>query len=178
MRRARFVLLSIIFMLVSVNTFQAFAATESFSVPPDAQKAFDVTLQENHKVFFQIFVNGGENNDIRLKIINKDTNFVDFDSIIRASSPNADDPRIFPAYKNEISNDSNDTEHWTVIFDNSLSTHSSKKVDFTYTVFTGSGEYFEENAFWSWVFALVIIVISIIIVIMVIAIIIKKRKYR
>jgi len=164
---------------MSINVLHAFALTESFSVSPNAQKSFDIVLHENQKVFFQIFVDGGENDDIRLKITNSDTNFVYFDSIIRANNPDTGyDSTIFPAYKNEITNNSNDVEHLTVLFDNSLSTHGSKNVDFAYAVFTDSGAYFEQTAFWSWIYALVIIVVIAAIVIIVVAIVIKKRKYK
>ena len=171
----RSILLSVLFVFILINVNQAFAITENFSVPPDEQKTFDVVLNENQKVFFQIFVKGGENDDVRLRIIDSDANSVYFNGIIRQNKQDTEyASAIFAAYKSEISNHDTDPKSLTFIFDNSLSTSNIKNVDFTYNVLTESGAYFEQTAFWSWIYVLVIIVLVIVIVIVVIVIIIKK----
>jgi hypothetical protein len=176
---SQYILLSILFLFFLTNICYAFATTENFLVLPDNQKTFDIVLNENHKVFFQIFVKGGENDDIRLKIIDSDTDFVYFNSILRAQKHDTEyDSIIFPAYKSEINNPDTNTKKLIFIFDNSLSTSSSKTIDFTYNVFTESGTNFEQTALWSWVSTFVIIVILIISVIIVIVMVLRKLKKR
>lgn len=174
---SRYILLLILFMFVIININQVFAITENFTVSPDKQKTFDVFLNENQKVFFQIFVDGGENDDIRLKIIDNNTDSVYFNGIIREEKQDTEyEYVILPAYKSEINNSGTDTKKLIFIFDNSFSTFSSKNVDFTYNVLTESSAYFEQTAFWSWIYALAIIIMVIIITIVVIVIVIKKIK--
>lgn len=177
MKISRSVLIFILFTVLIVNVVQVFGITESFSIAPDEQKTFDVTLLENQKIFFQIFVSGGENEDIRLKIIEKNTNVEYFNSIIRE---NKEDSQFgspeFPAYKNEISNTSGEVKRLMFTFDNSLVSSSSKNVDFTYAVIEDSGAYFEQSASWSWVLELAIIFGVFLISIFVIVIIVKKKK--
>jgi len=177
MKISRSVIILILLVVLTVNVGQVFGVTESFSITPDEQKTFDIALLENQKIFFQIFVSGGENDDIRLKVIEKNTNVEYFNSIIRE---NKEDSQFgspeFPAYKNEISNTSVEVKKLMFIFDNSLVSSSSKNVDFTYTVIEDSGAYFEQSASWSWIFELVVIICGFLISIIVIVIIVKKKK--
>lgn len=164
-----------VFMLVNMN--QVFAITENFSVSANEQKTFDVVLDRNQKIFFQIFVKGGENDDIRLKIIDSDTNSMIFNGIIRQDKQDTEyDSTIFEAYKSEISNHDDVPKNLTFIFDNSLSTISDKNVDFIYNVLIDSSTYFEQTEFWSWIYSLVIIITMIVIVMAVIVTVIKKIR--
>ena len=175
--KSRPVFLLALFVFLLINQSQAFAITENFSVLPNQQKTIDVLIEKNQKIFFQIFVEGGDNNDIRLKIIDTNSNFVYFNGIIRESKSNTDYSPIFEAYKSEISNDDAKPKNLSFIFDNTLTTSSNKNVDFTYVV-TSSGEIFEQPEFLSWIHSLIIIVIVIVAVIVVIVVIIKKLKQR
>lgn len=175
----RWTLLFILLVLLSTNISKIFAIDETFSILPDEQKTFDITLQDHQKIFFQVFVSGGENNDIRLKIIDKNTNYEYHNSIIRELNENTEfgSPE-FPAYKNEITNNNPNAKILSFTFDNSLSSSSSKNIDFTYSIFTDSESYFEKTSFWSLIFELLIIVIGIVIGIIVIVIVAKKIKGR
>jgi len=177
MMNRRHVVLSIIFLFFLINVNSILAITENFSLLPNENKTFDVVLNKNQKVFFQIFVNGGENDDVRLKITDSDTNFVYFNGVIREDKQNTDFASvILPAHKSEISNDDADSKNLTFTFDNSFSTSGNKNVDFSYAVLTNSGAYFEQTSFWSWIYDLLIIILVIIIVIIAIIIVIKKLK--
>ena len=176
---SRNILFSIFSVLIVINVGDAFAITENFLVLPDDQKTLNLILNENQKIFFQIFIKGGIDDDIRLKIVDNDTNFVYFNSIIRQEKQDMEyDSAIFPAYKSEITNSNSDTKHLTFVFDNSLSTSNSKKIDFTYTIFAENGTNFEQTTLWSWISAFVTIVIVIISVIIVIVMVIKKLKQK
>jgi len=163
---------------IVVGANHAFAMTEDFSVSPTQQKTFDLVLNSNQKIFFQIFVSGGDDS-IRLKIIDDNTNFEYFNSIIRAEKQNVGyDTIIHPAYKSEISNNDIDSQNLVFIFDNSLSDTSEKNISFTYSILTQSGENFEDTQLWSWISTFLTIVIVITIVIVVIVVVIKKMKRR
>lgn len=165
------------FLSLMVCVAPALAMTESFSVSPNQQKTFDITINTNQKIFFQIFVSGGDDS-IRLKIIDNNSNFEYFNSIIRAEKQNVGyDAIMHPAYKNEISNNNIDAKNLTFIFDNLLSTTDEKKISFTYSVLTQS-VVFEDSQLWSWISTFLTIVIVIAIVIVVIIVILKKMKGR
>lgn len=179
MSKSRFVLPLIILAFLSVNVIPVFATTETFSILPDQQKSFDIILQENQKIYFQIFVSGGENNDVRLKIIDKNSDYEHFNSIIREhkEEPEFGSPE-FPAYKNEISNEEANPKELIFIFDNSLSSSNSKNIDFTYAILKDSDAFFEQTGFWSGINSLLIIVLGITLSIIFIIIISKKLKKR
>ena len=179
MTKSRFVFLLILLAFLSVNVVPVFATTETFSILPDQQKSFDITLQGNQKIYFQIFVSGGENNDIRLKIIDKNSDYEHFNSIIREhkEEPEFGSPE-FPAYKNEISNEEINSKELTFIFDNSLSVSNSKNIDFTYAILTDSDTFFEQTGFWPEISLLAIIVLGATLAIIFIVIISKKLKKR
>lgn len=174
----RIILLSFTSLIILINTSYAFALTESFSLLPDEQKTFNISLNENQKIFFQIFVNGG-NDDMRLKITDNDTNFQYYDSIIRAEKQNVGyDSIIFPAYKNEISNTNTSIKNLAFTFDNSISRTVEKKIDFTYAIFIDSTVISEQNSVSSWISTFLIIVVVIVIIVFAIVIVIKKLKGR
>ena len=175
---SRIILLSIISASSLINLGNAFATTENFLLLPDEQKIFTVQLNQNEKVFFQIFVSGG-NDDIRLKIIDSNTDFLYYDSIIRAEKENVGyDAIIFPAYKNEINNIDSNAKNLVFTFDNSISRTVEKKIDFTYNVFTNNALDSEDNPAFSWLSTFLSIAIAIIIVIVATVITIKKLKER
>ena len=174
----RIVLFIVISLSVILDTNHAFAMTEDFSVLPTQQKTFAIVLHPNQKIFFQIFVSGGDDS-IRLKIIDNNTNFEYYNSIIRAEKQNIGyDTIIHPAYKSEISNNDHDIQNLIFTFDNSLSTTGEKKIVFTYSILTQSGETFEDTQLWSWISTFLTIVIIITIIIVVIVMILKKMKRR
>jgi hypothetical protein len=172
------VLLSIISVLILINVGHAFAITENFLLLPDEQKTFNIQLNENQKIFFQIFVSGGTE-DIHLKIIDTDTNFLYYDSIVRTEKENVGyDSIMFPAYKNEINNIESNAKNLAFTFDNTISRTVEKKIDFTYNVFTSNTVNSEQNSVYSWISAFLTIVVVIVIVIVVVVVIIKKLKER
>lgn len=174
----RIVMFGVMFLSIVVGANHAFAMTEDFSVSPTQQKTFDLVLNSNQKIFFQIFVSGGDDS-IRLKIIDGNTDFEYFNSIIRAEKQNVGyDTIIHPAYKSEISNNDIDAQNLVFTFDNSLSDTSEKNISFTYSILTQSGENFEDTQLWSWISTFLTIVITITIVIVVIVVVIKKMKRR
>lgn len=172
-------LLVIFLISILINFSTVFAITESFSILPENQKTFDVTLQANQKIFFQIFISGEDNENIRMKIVDRQSNYTYFNSIIRENAEDAEfgSPE-FPAYKSEINNDDSNEKILTFIFDNSLSHPSSKKIDFTYTILTNSDTYFEQTGFWSKITLLGIIVFGIVLSVIIIAKMFKKVKNR
>lgn len=172
---SRYIFLLIFFALMLPTVNQVFAATEHFLVPPNEQKTFSLTINENQKVFFQIFVDGGDD-DIYLKIID-DTGVGYYNSIIRQEKQNINDgASTFPAYKNEITNYDQNTKTLTFTFDNSRSTATNKNIDFTYIVFETNGSNFEQTQLGSWIFTFVIVVLVIASIIAAIVIIIKTLK--
>ncbi len=175
---SRIFLLSIMSILTLINASHAFAITENFSLLPDEQKTFNIQLRENQKIFFQIFVSGGTE-DIRLKIIDTDTNFLYHDSIVRTEKENVGyDSIIFPAYKNEINNIETNAKNLAFTFDNTISKTVEKKIDFTYNMFTSNVINSEQNSVYSWFSTFLTIVVAIVIIIVVVVIILKKLKER
>ena len=114
---SQYFLFLIVCMIIIVNTTQAFAITESFLISSEEQKTFNIILDKNQKIFFQIFIGGDKDENIRLKIIDNNSNHEYFNSIIRAEKQDMIyDSTIFPAYKSEISNQDTNTKNLTFIF--------------------------------------------------------------